>query len=158
MKTLLALHLFALALPAFASNKPIIKDGYVLRTIQQDAELKDWISGMIRENDKSKADLATVNQQVTALAEHDQAQTALVATRTQERDAAITEAHENAKERDVVVFAFALAIGLAALGAANKISEKALPWWSLLLIFFASSAAGYAVGRFILFTLARFIP
>lgn len=156
--TFLFLAALLFASPVFAGTKPIIKGGCVLRTIQQDAELKDWIGGMIRENAKSKADLLTVNQQVENLAKHDKEQTDLVQTRTTERDAAVKEAHENAKERDMVVFAFAIAIGLAALGGANKLSQSALPWWSYLLIFFGSSAAGYAAGRFILFTLAKFIP
>lgn len=58
MKTKLITLLFcAFAIVASATpadHKPVVKDGYVLRTIQQDAELKDWIVGMQRINAENR--------------------------------------------------------------------------------------------------------
>ena len=49
--------LFALAgtvqaAPA-ASHAPVVRDGMVIRTVQQDAELKDWIVGLQGENQRN---------------------------------------------------------------------------------------------------------
>lgn len=70
MRTLL-LFLFTIVFAAISfgqssetAHRPIIKDGYVMRTIQQDAELKDWITGAMAENARNaqRADAAQASE------------------------------------------------------------------------------------------------
>ena len=63
-------------------------------------------------------------------------------------------AHENAKERDVVVWAFALAFAMAVFQYAKLIQ----PPWAGILVTLASIGIGYAIGRTALFEVAKFIP
>lgn len=45
-----ALFMLAAAAAVAGDPKPIVKDGMVIRTLQQDAELRDWIVGVQTEN------------------------------------------------------------------------------------------------------------
>ena len=70
-------------------------------------------------------------------------------------------AHENAKERDVVILAFAFLFGLWVIAHTGKLVSDACPQYAVLIqgaIFTAAVAAGYGFGRFVLLTLAKFIP
>lgn len=91
MKRLVIVTLLFAAAASFAQpaeHKPIVKGGYVMRTLQQDAELKDWIMGAQAENrrnidradqaeaslEKANADAMKLAAEVNALAKDDQIQ------------------------------------------------------------------------------------
>lgn len=69
MKTLLFFLIFAFsvsvtAVAAPASRKPVVREGMVIRTQQQDAELRDWIVGLQKENELNgqRADQAEASE------------------------------------------------------------------------------------------------
>lgn len=70
MKVLLILALLTVTASAQTSRKPIVKDGMVSRTIQQDAELKHWITGLQAENQRNeeRAALALKSEENVRLA------------------------------------------------------------------------------------------
>jgi hypothetical protein len=71
------------------------------------------------------------------------------------------EAHQNAKERDVVLFLFALIVALGVGRLTGTFTAGLPPPWSLLgpYLFLAGGfLGGYAVGRFALNYASRLIP
>jgi len=101
MKYLLA-FILACSLPAFATDtKPIVKDGYVIRTLQQDAELKDWIQGLQAENLKTsqRADAADKHETEALVALRDSQQKAAALQAQADKDLARAQKAES--ERDV---------------------------------------------------------
>ena len=65
--------------------------------------------------------------------------------------------HETAKERDVVVIFFACAFALGVFSSMGRWIGS-LPLFEQILIAVALLAAGYGIGRYILFYLAHLIP
>lgn len=63
---ILAAFLMAASLCAAAGPKPVLKDGMVMRTLQQDAELRDWIVGLQKENqlNAERADKAELSEKI----------------------------------------------------------------------------------------------
>ena len=71
------------------------------------------------------------------------------------------EAHENAKERDVVLIAFAVIFALWTFSQSSIWLAQMFPAYAILAqsIFFALSlATGYGIGRVVLLQAAKFIP
>lgn len=62
------------------------------------------------------------------------------------------EAHDNAKQRDVVIWAFALAF------AGLTLRAFPLPGWCIVAEWALSLACGYAIGRFSLAWIASLMP
>ena len=71
------------------------------------------------------------------------------------------EAHNNAKQRDVLIYVFAISIALYALQGAGFIIPPESGWFAIAAkatVFFLAFGAAYAFGRFALAWLAGFIP
>ena len=71
------------------------------------------------------------------------------------------EAHQNAKERDVVLFLFALIVALGVGRLTGTFTSSLPPPWSLIapyLFLGGGFLGGYTLGRFTLAYAARFIP
>lgn len=75
MRGLLLLLLVLPLITEAASPKPIRRNGYVMRTYQQDAELKDWIVGVQKETQHAQA------SEAAAKVERDAAQGKLTSTK-----------------------------------------------------------------------------
>lgn len=126
-------------------------------------------------NETTKAELAKVTlaseQLEIARADLQKQTDALVKQEEQavkEKQAAVTiadaktkEAHQNAKERDVVIIAFAVMFALWIASKTGTLVSQAFPQYAILAqagLFALSLAAGYALGRTVLFFFAKFIP
>ena len=126
-------------------------------------------------NDVTKAELVKVTlaseQLEIARADLQKQTDALVKQEEQavkEKQAAVTiadaktkEAHQNAKERDVVIIAFAVMFALWIASKTGTLVSQAFPQYAILAqagLFALSLAAGYALGRTVLFFFAKFIP
>lgn len=71
------------------------------------------------------------------------------------------EAHQNAKERDVVLFLFALIVALGVGRLTGTFTSSLPPPWSLIapyLFLGGGFLGGYTLGRFALAYASRFIP
>jgi len=182
-RPLFLLTMLAFVIPCGAAecHAPIIRNGYVMRTIQQDAELRDWIEGSqkatvaskaaadtaIAENDRTQKKNTVLQSTINALAAHDQAATVLAVKAKAAEIEAKQAAHENAKERDVVVIGFAIAFAVsmgALIRSLTKWITESFPQFAPLavllpLIGYAGClAAGYGFGRYVLFEIAKRIP
>ena len=131
-----------LALSA-SDHKPIVKDGYVMRTIQQDAELKDWITGMVRANAQASKETEAAEKSVAeAKTENVKLQVAINARAAQDakdvkaRDEAIAQAKKDKTLADTYAVRLSLicgALGLVAAlviayGAFKGFGTLAAPW------------------------------
>lgn len=96
MKTFLSIAILFATLATVRANvsdpdRPLVKDGYVMRTLAQDAALKQWIIGLQTQVDAAQADLKTsqtnfadaqtkavvLQGEITDLANHDARETTL---------------------------------------------------------------------------------
>lgn len=99
------------------------------------------------EAESAKLALSAVDSKYSTLAAHDAEKT--------------KEAHDNAKQRDVLIYVFALSIGLYALQATSSLIPEQSGWFSIIakvVVFFAAFGAAYAFGRFVLAWASSFIP
>jgi len=87
---------------------------------------------------------------------YDDAQNSLKAA-LKNLDAMKTQLHETAKERDVVVICFACVFALGIFSSMGRFVGS-LPLFEQILVAVALLAAGYGIGRYILFYLAHLIP
>jgi hypothetical protein len=160
MKTLLLFLVLAFPIAASATDhKPIIKDGYVMRTIQQDAELRDWIEGSQRVNtdlqkkadsvgkelEKAKSETADLQVKIDVLAKHDQEQTAK-ADKLQKENSIL------AGRLDKIGWVLAACAGLLAWSLASKFAAALPPPYNLI----GPIAAGLIVGGAV-FSYLRFL-
>jgi hypothetical protein len=143
------------------ADKPLVKDGMVIRTIQQDAELKDWLQGIMRLSDENAAEAkAAQNSQAAAAAALGAAQQQVdekqkeVDQEVKERDNALAAKaklqHQNAIMSTVIAAEAAVAALFVCLWL--KVPELDMPW-GIVVTFGAPAVVFGAVKLFLRFIL-----
>jgi hypothetical protein len=112
------------------------------------AGIRNLADGALQANNKAQIDLVTVQRKYDTLQSDDQKH---IAGETYWR-----------KRAQVILYAFALAIGLAFLREANKMTVTPLLGWEALVIpvvaFALGAGIGYSFGLFALGWLSQFLP
>ena len=127
------------------SKDDIIKTVEHMRQLTQEAQ---------KETTQAKSELAKVQATADVLAK-------TAADEKSRADREHAAAHENAKERDVILYLWALAVAAyAGTFFAAPLSKLAEPYGLIAVVaaYVASFGAGYGVGRLILESLAHLIP
>jgi cation transport ATPase len=123
----------------------------ILKTVQH---MRELTAEAQKETSDAKHELANVQVQSDLLAK-------TAAEEKAKADREHAAAHENAKERDVVLYLWALVMAAyAGTFFAAPLSKLAEPYGLIAVIaaYVASFGAGYGIGRLILSSLAHFIP
>ena len=138
---------------AFPSKKDIsdLPKSQIIATANSLVKLYDVAAAQL---DSAKKDLATVQSKYDL-------SLAQLKTAQDEAQKYRLEAHNNAKQRDVVVFGFAIFFSLwfgSLFG--NLLSTLPSPWGVIApwIMYAVGLATGYALGRYILSYLSAFIP
>ena len=141
---LIALSLAGCCIPYETAHGEEITKADILKTVQH---IQQLAQEQKNELDKAQWDYQQQGEKLATA-------TALAAEKTK-------EAHDNAKQRDVLIYVFALSIGLYALQATSSLIPEQSGWFSIIakvVVFFAAFGAAYAFGRFVLAWASSFIP
>jgi hypothetical protein len=125
-------------------------------------ELQNTIEDMGAKLETATGKITWYEEQYATLYAHDADQTKIAEAQTVKAQEKAVEAHDNAKQRDVILYLFAVCMAayLGTFFAGPVMREFPTPWNVIAasVAYLLVAVASYASGRFVLSTLARLIP
>ena len=147
------------------ADAPLVKDGMVIRTIEQDAELKDWLTGIMKLSDKNAEEakaadaaqakvttaLATANQRADTLQTQIDALQKAYNDAVTQLNAALAKIAHILRQNGIMALVIAGEAALLALLIVLKLklAEVQPPWIGMAIVFGAPIVAFGATEAFL---------